>query len=71
MSITEVLNSVLKKLEEEQKQVMLGWAQGAYTGKTMEETVQLNSKALGVLEGIHVSGCVVNELLEEMEAYDN
>lgn len=39
-----ILNSEIKRIQE-------AWAEGQLTGPTIDETVQLNSKFIGVVQG--------------------
>ena len=66
MSQRELLINILKKIEEEQRGIMNGWAKGDYTGPSQDETIQRNSQALGCLEGLHIAGSIIDDILEEL-----
>lgn len=38
-------------LKTEIKRIQEGWAEGQLTGQTIDETIQLNSKFIGVVQG--------------------
>ena len=70
MTIKEVLVSILKKISEEEKAIMEGWANGVFTGPSEYETIQLNSRALGEVDGLFTAKSIIEESLEELDQYD-
>lgn len=70
MTIQEVLVSILRDISEEEKIIMEAWALGNFTGPSEYETIQMNSKALGVMEGLNLAKDVINHTLEEIKERD-
>lgn len=70
MTPQEVLVSILKEISEEEKNIMEDWALGNFTGPSEYETIQMNSKALGVMEGLDMVKTIINNILEEIKERD-
>ena len=70
MNIRDMMYRVLEKVSEEEKSMMEAWANGQFTGHSHYETIQSNSKALGIMDGLDICKHIIAEILEEIEQDD-
>lgn len=57
--------SLLREVEESVEATMAGWANGAYTGASADETAQMNAKALGFVDAMLQIEATIKERVDD------